>query len=1008
MIFRAFISCLSFALLSGAAFCVQEKAGASAFLIDTWQTPQGLPENLVDCILQTRDGYLWVGTYGGLARFDGTRFVTFGVHNSKGFRHNRITSLLEDRQGDLWVGSDGGGVTHYHEGRFVNYGVQDGLVSDSVRCIGLDAEGSACMTDYSGRFNRWENGRIATYPMDNLPERLRARRNLQTNASGQVWITVSNVPCCRVPESITRMGQFSEVRQDRHGAFWILGEAFIARLRPGDQEHETVPEPFLRDDFKCFCESSSGDFWVGTSRHGLLHWKEGQGIAFEPVEGIPDVEIRTAYEDREGDLWVGTTRGGLTRLRQRPLEVHSEGLTGKDILTVAEASTRRLWVATYESGLFYTDPNGTQNNRFYPLTGPFDPLKIWSLCSTRDGGLWVGTWGGLFQIKGGQVTGFSSGNGLSDNDIQALYEDRDGSLWIGTHSGGLDHFDGTNFTTYGPKEGLSGKYLTSILRTRDGALWVGSNGGGLFRMVQGKFTGYSIKDGLSSSIVLALYEDSEGCLWLGTQGDGGLTRWDGRRFVNFTRSMGLPADAIKEILEDDAGNLWLGSNCGIIRASKEELNELAEGKIAWLHAMSYGEKDGLPNVECRGGTQPAACKTRDGKLWFATHEGLVAVDPHTIYAHASAPPVIIEEVLAGGRRIKPLGQQASAQPDIELPPSQRALQIRYTALSLARPEKVQFKYRLEGIDKDWTEAGDRRIATYPHLPPGNYRFQVTACSDSGTWNSGGASLAITCLPSFWETRWFLGMVIFVAAAALAGSVRLVTRRRMLLKLERLEQQRALEQERARIAQDIHDEVGSSLTKINKLAEMLNQQAETTGEHNPSMRNIADTANKTIQAMDEIVWAVNPRNDTLDEMATYLVYFAREFLRTTTIVSDFDVPLTLPNLPVSAEVRHNLLMAVKEALNNAVKHANSHQIRLSLKLAQDVLTIEVKDDGKGFDPAGNVSTGNGLEIMRKRLGTINGELDLKTAPGRGTTVQMRVKLVSKAAKSAQTFNEESQI
>jgi hypothetical protein len=211
--------------------------------------------------------------------------------------------------------------------------------------------------------------------------------------------------------------------------------------------------------------------------------------------------------------------------------------------------------------------------------------------------------------------------------VEALYEDHDGSLWIGTHSGGLDHFDGTNFMSYGPKQGLTGKYFTSILRTRDGALWVGSNGGGVFRLAHGQFTGYSIRDGLASSIVLVLHEDSEGYLWLGTQGDGGLSRWDGRRFVNITRSMGLAADAVKEILDDNDGNLWLGSNCGLIRASKDELNELAEGRITWVHAMSYGEKDGLPNVECRGGTQPAACKTRDGKLWFATHEGLVAVDP---------------------------------------------------------------------------------------------------------------------------------------------------------------------------------------------------------------------------------------------------------------------------------------------------------------------------------------------------------------------------------------------
>jgi len=408
MIFRAFISGLFLMLLSTTGFSAPDKAEANAFLIDTWQTPQGLPENLVDCILQTRDGYLWVGTYGGLARFDGIRFVTFGVHNSKGFRHNRIISLFEDRAGDLWIGSDGGGVTRYHGGQFINYGVKDGLTSDTVRLLGQGTGGGVCMTDNGGRYNRWLDGKITTHPMDDLPKNLKKTQNWRTNATGQVWITFGSGTNCLVPESIVKLGPFSEARKDRSGNFWVLGSGFVARLRAGNQDNNTKPEPLLKDDFTCFCEGSSGDFWVGTARHGLLHWKEGQGEDFEPVAGIPDVEIRTIYEDREGDIWVGSTRGGLTRLRPRPLEVLTEGLQGKDILTVTEDTARRLWVSTYEAGLFYTDLNGTPNHRFYPLPGPYNqPFTIWSLCSTRDGALWIGTWGGgLFQIKDGQTNRF--------------------------------------------------------------------------------------------------------------------------------------------------------------------------------------------------------------------------------------------------------------------------------------------------------------------------------------------------------------------------------------------------------------------------------------------------------------------------------------------------------------------------------------------------------------------------------------------------------------------------
>jgi streptogramin lyase len=412
-------------------------------------------------------------------------------------------------------------------------------------------------------------------------------------------------------------------------------------------------DAYLEDNVRCLCQGKAGDLWVGTSSHGLFHWREGPGGAFQKIAGIADVQIRTIYEDREGTVWIGTTAAGLNRVRPRTVGLSSggAGLMGKDVLTVVESQTRRLWVGTYRDGLFYSDPEGGGYGPFRPSAGPFNQFNIFSLCPALDGSLWVATWGGgLFKVKDGQFVQFSRKEGMSDDRLVALYQDRDGSLWIGTYLGGLDHFDGAGFATYGPKEGLNGTHLTSILRTRDGTLWVGCNSAGLFRMEQGRFTAYSMKDGLGSNLVLAMHEDSEGRLWIGTRGDGGLSRLAGGRCFNFTQDSGLPAKAIKEILEDNRGNLWLGSDCGIIRVSKLELNDLAEGRIAWLHAMTYGEKDGLSNVECRGGSQPAVCKTEDGKLWFATHVGVATIDSRTIQAgRGAAPPVVIEEVVVGAR-----------------------------------------------------------------------------------------------------------------------------------------------------------------------------------------------------------------------------------------------------------------------------------------------------------------------------------------------------------------------
>jgi ligand-binding sensor domain-containing protein/signal transduction histidine kinase len=995
---------LAFAALPSPRLSAQEEnSDKNGYLIDVWQTQQGLPEDLVTSILQTRDGYLWIGTFGGLARFDGVRFVTFNMQNSPAFRHDRIWGMYESQAGDLWIGSDGGGMTRYHEGQFINYGVQQGLSSDSVDCIGEDDEGGIWIKNlFASSLSRWQDGKITVHPGRDLPANLKNPWGFQTNDSGQVWIANGKTLKCRLPGKLSQLGGYSSVWQDRKGNLWVYGSRFAAQLqtdgRPGQ---EARAEPCLEANVGCLLEGKEGDFWVGTSSKGLFHWREGQGSNFEKIKGISDVEIRTIYEDREGTIWIGTTGGGLIELRPRIVDLHSDGeLRGKDILTVVEDQGKRLWVGTFSDGVFYSDFETDHYKRFHPLSGPFNKFNIWSLCSARDGTLWVGTWGGgLFKVKDGQVAQFTSRNGLSDDSIMSLYEDQDGILWIGTYLDGLDRFDGKSFTTYGPKEGLTGKFLTSILRGRDGTLWVGSNGEGVFRMVQGRFTNYSMKDGLANSLVMALREDSEGYIWVGTH--GGLSRWDRGHFVSFTRESGLPADVIKEVLEDNFGNFWLGSDQGIIRVSKQELNAMADGKIAWLHTVLYGQKDGLSNVECRGSSQPAVCKTHDGQLWFATHVGLATIDPYRVYSSAStAPTVVIEDVAVNGHHLKSLDRTAPLQSvpgsvplgsNIELLPSQRAFQIRYTVLSLAAPEKVQFKYRMEGLDEDWIEAGLGRVAAFQYLPPGNYQFQVVACNDHGIWSKTPSTLAIRLLPSFWETRWFLGLAISAVALATGASVRLVTKRRMQQKLERLERQQALALERARIARDIHDEVGASLTKISKLAESLNQRKEATEEGNSSVRNIADTADKTIQSMDEIVWAINPENDTLQHIADYLVHVTKEFLQPTTIRCQIDVPVTLSEIPVPSLVRHNVLMVVKEALNNAVKHAAPHCIRLNLECLQNVLAIEVADDGKGFNPGSTSVFGNGLGIMQKRLKSVGGELQLKSEPGRGTTVRVKVRL-----------------
>ena len=1007
------IGVLIFAL--GRSMSAETQLHSDNYLVTEWQTSDGLPENLVSSFVQTRDGYLWAGTFGGLVRFDGLRFVTFGVYNSDAFFNDRIKTLYQDHNGDLWIGIDYGGLIRFHAGKFTRYTSQQGLRSDFVVGAAEDSSGNLWVGG-NGGLDRWANGKFI---VDECGKQLENQgvKSIHAGMAGRVWITTAEgvyvihnrkLEQYSIPGSIGQAGQIGSVQEDTTGHLWVFGPDFATRFALNEASKEPAArEPFFRDGVSSFCEGSNGDFWFGTWQHGLFHWCEGQGTNFDRINGITDSQIQAVYQDRDQNLWVGTTARGLYRVRPQTIEIHSvvAGPRDPDTLTVVEDSAGRLWVGTYRAGLFASGEG--RHDSFSQMPGAYDSSAIWSLCPARDGSLWVGTWDyGLFKLKDGRVSTFDRRNGLSDNAVQSIYEDKDGTLWVGTFSGGLNHFDGRTFTNYGAKDGLDALYITCILRTRDGTLWVGSDGWGVYRFAHGRFVCYTKKSGLSSNDVLALYEDNEGHLWVGTQGDGGLSCRDGDHFVSMTRQSGLPADAIKEILDDDFGNLWLGSNRGILRADKSELNAFVEGKVPKLHIVTYGSRDGLINVECRGGTQPAACKASDGKLWFATHEGLVMIDPRKIISNRRSPEVIIEEVLVDGRSIWSFdqrGRQTAAEGsssafDVQLRPGDQGCEIRYTSPSLSAPEKEQFKYRMEGLDSEWTEAGTERTAVYKYLPPGKYRFKVFACSENGVWSETPASVTLYRPPPFWQAWWFLVLSGLFMAITVSFTARWLTKRRMKRRLEEIQRQHALERERNRIASDIHDELGASLTKISKLSEIMDQPGMAQEESRSFVKTIGDTSNEAIRTIDEIIWAVNPKNDTLNGVADYLTHFAEEFLRPTRIACQLEIPLTLPDLPVSAEIRHNLFMAVKESLNNAVKHASPKRIRISLELTGSALTIEVADDGQGFNPEADAARGTGLTSMRKRMNAIGGDFRISSQPGRGTSIRIKVHVDNEAVKS----------
>ncbi|HWZ84958.1 MAG TPA: diguanylate cyclase, partial [Thermoanaerobaculia bacterium] len=481
---------------------------------------------------------------------------------------------------------------------------------------------------------------------------------------------------------------------------------------------------------------------------GLNRLKDGKFTAFTHKEGLVNDRVRTIYEDRDGSIWLGTRGGGLSRYRGGVFATFGpkEGLSGDFVRSV------------YEDGA---------------------------------GRLWVGTWGdGLDVLEGGRFRAFHARDGLPSEIVRCLYRDRAGTLWIGTDSGGLVSERGGKFTVYGTRDGLSGATVLAILEDRDGNLWLGTEGGGLDRFSHGKFTVFTPKNGLSDDTVLALYEDADGCLWIGTDG-GGLNRLKDGKFTRFTRKQGLFDDVQYAILEDGRGNLWMSCSRGIFRVRRGDLEDLAEGKRDAVVSQSFGRADGMRSAECSGFTQPAGWKTRDGKLWFPTIEGAVVIDPDRIRTNTLAPPVVVEEVLVD-RGPMPLAEEA------ELAPGRGDLEFHYAGLSFVDPDRVRFRYMLDGFDREWVDAGSRRVAFYTNIPPGRYTFRVRAANNDGVWSERDATVRFWLRPHFRQTRWFYGLcaVGLLLAGFGAARVRAARARARERELEHIVAERTLQLEEA--------------------------------------------------------------------------------------------------------------------------------------------------------------------------------------------------------------------
>ena len=967
------------------------------FIIKTWENDEGLPQNSVIAMVQTRDGYLWLGTLNGLARFDGQSFATFDESNTPGLPSSAIVSLFEDRKGNLWIGTETAGVVIVGDGRVTPLDLGRGTREGRLVGISEDETGTVWLYTADGQLGRHRGGRVDVWQMGTGP--VGSYRGMAREPGGPLWVAsnraafglnpaASGNTTALVVDFELPASRLDRLVPSRQGGYWRLADGTVEHWVTNRVDRRLGAYPWGDTPIAAACEDAEGHLVVGTLGAGLYWFDEsGHATNLSTNQGLSHNFILSLHGDEAGNLWVGTDGGGLNRVRRQVFETLPAS-RGQVVQSVAGDSVGALWVG-YNGGGVDLWREGVAR-RFGPEDGLLE-APVRAVLPDRDGGAWVGTWGaGLLRWENGRFTRLA---GAIPPVVSALLQDREGRVWAGT-SGGLARWDAQGWRLFTGRDGLTAGAVRAIAQDPDGSLWLGLAGGGLSRLQDGQFTVLRKQpEGLPSDEVSALLADAEGVLWVGTAGSG-LARLQAGRWTRYTTREGLVSNSIGYLLEDDHGHLWIGSNAGLMRVPKAALNAFARGEASFVPCRAFGKPDGLPTRECTQGSQPGAWRSADGRLWFATIKGLASVDPTRLRANPRPPPdVVIERVLVEGQPQGANGLRSRGPEEVIVPAGRHRIEIRYTSVNLAAPDRVRFRYRLESHEPEWIEVGNVREARYSRLPPGEYQFHVTACNEDGVWNETGRSLRLVLETPFWRSGWFLVASTAGLLGAVVAGVYFASTQRLKRQVARLRGQEALEHERSRIARDIHDQLGASLTQVALLGELVEGDKDSPAEVEEHGRQIAQTARETSRALDEIVWTVNPSNDTLEGLASYLCKYAQEYLSVAGLRYRIDIPPSLPATVISPEVRHNVFLAAKEAITNIVRHAQASSAWLRLHIEPERFTFEIQDDGRG--PAGIASERargrNGIRNMCRRLEDVGGQFTIEPAPDRGTRVRLSAPL-----------------
>jgi ligand-binding sensor domain-containing protein/signal transduction histidine kinase len=970
------------------------------FQLRSWDSEAGLPAARIQALAQTDDGYLWVGTSRGLVRFDGARFVVLNTNNTPALGDNRISCLLVSRSGDLWVGTEGGFLSRRRGSVFEAVSLAWQQPRKRISTLAEDRNVVLWIGTRGAGLARWCQGACDWFSLGNrngiaanditqvvVDKKGRlwavAGEKLATFKDG-AWQLSSEAPASEPPLQVVALAPASD------GGVWMATCApqglqgrgtQLFKLTDTGWTNQLAPYPWLQDSIFTrtarLMEDRAGRLWLATIGAGVFVSAGGRG--WQPLANSAHsslVECSSLAQGKGDTLWVGTTDFLLFQVRNRPVKTLPLPETANQnvVLTACARQDGTVWVGTDGKGAYCYRPAGRLEVTHVQLPAS---QHIGVLYEDRRTNFWMGTWAGLYRLNGARFQPVTNLPALS-SVVLALCEDSRSNLWVGTGAG-IVRLGKSGASLFAQNEGIDHFYIRAIEEDSSGQIWVAITDRGLYRLVGERFERYGADQWSGENRIRGLHVDSDGALWITTDSMG-LARLKDGRFTEWSSVDGLPSDDLVAVTEDADGNLWFSSANGIFGCPKSRLNAYQRGVTPPILFWQLSAAEGLDARRCSGAGQPAVAHSSDGRLWFPNWHALAVFDPaqlqHQMASHVLPP--LMEEILVDG-----VLQVPDAAETLRAKSTARSFEFHFTSPTLQAPERLRFRYRLLGWDSDWVDAGQRRVAYYSHLPVGQYEFQVRAGGPDGVWQEARQGLSLEVVPRIWERRWVQVVAVLALLAAVAASVWTAGRARMRRRLVAVERQRALEQERSRIARDMHDEIGARLTQISLLSAMAGSSAGEEAEVRTQTSKISTMARDLTWSLDEIVWAVRPQNDNLESLVDYLDEALRDLCTGSPVRYWFSGPPRLPEVEIPANVRHNILLACSEVVNNTLKHSGASELRVNVLLAEQTLGIEISDNGHGFDVAKGEAKRSGLIHIRQRLEEIGGSCVFESKPGQET-------------------------